>query len=382
MYKIKKPLLTITAAMLFFLASLAVFSCGNGADNNQVGDGQAEDQRTYEENLYGYIDGNGEMVVKPQFDSASSFSEGLASVRVGNKRGYIDRSGEFVIEPQFYNAREFSEGLAAVAAADSGLWGYIDKSGGFVIEPQFIDAKSFHEGRAAVQFKEGVIDRYGYIDNTGRIVAEPQWYNAYDFSEGLAQVWEANTVESPRGFIDQTGEYAIPPELPGIDNFGGRGDFHDGRALVGGDLGYIDNSGKKVIDIEGFDDFERFCEGLAPVEIGGKWGFIDIYGNIVIEPQWDAVSLFSEGIAKVFYFDEDEDAYIDMSGNLLFRARTGSDFHEGLALINDGPKTIVVGEVDESEFRYGYMDTSGNVVIEIQFAEAGEFSEGLAWVRY
>src|SRR5580704_212376 len=36
-------------------------------------------------------------VIKPQFDEADSFSEGLAAVRVGAKYGYIDKQGKIVI---------------------------------------------------------------------------------------------------------------------------------------------------------------------------------------------------------------------------------------------------------------------------------------------
>ncbi len=54
-------------------------------------------------------------VIKPQFDWASNFSEGLASVRIDDKWGSIDKSGEIVIRPQFDSALEFSEGLASVS---------------------------------------------------------------------------------------------------------------------------------------------------------------------------------------------------------------------------------------------------------------------------
>jgi WG containing repeat len=47
----------------------------------------------------------------------------------------------------------------------------------------------------------------------------------------------------------------------------------------------------------------EFSEGLAPVKIGtgcelcGKWGFIDKTGKVVIEPRFEAVNDFSEGLA-------------------------------------------------------------------------------------
>ena len=60
----------------------------------------------------------GTIVINPQFDDASSFSDGLALVRIGGGSGFIDKTGSFVINPQFDAARSFSEGLASVRIGD------------------------------------------------------------------------------------------------------------------------------------------------------------------------------------------------------------------------------------------------------------------------
>ena len=60
---------------------------------------------------YGFIDKNGKVVIEPQFDSASNFSEGFACVKKDDKWGFIDKSGKMVIELQFDRVFDFSEGL-------------------------------------------------------------------------------------------------------------------------------------------------------------------------------------------------------------------------------------------------------------------------------
>ena len=62
--------------------------------------------------------------------------------------------------------------------------------------------------------------------------------------------------------------------------------------------GFIDKSGKVVIEPQ-FDWVGAFSEGLARVKKDGKYGFIDKSGKVVIEPQFDEVRAFSEGLAKV-----------------------------------------------------------------------------------
>ena len=61
----------------------------------------------YMNGKYGYIDSNGKIIIKPQFDDAQDFFEGLAVVYKNGLAGFIDQSGEFVIEPQFDYAGSF-----------------------------------------------------------------------------------------------------------------------------------------------------------------------------------------------------------------------------------------------------------------------------------
>ncbi|MBX9222493.1 WG repeat-containing protein, partial [Campylobacter coli] len=60
----------------------------------------------------------------------------------------------------------------------------------------------------------------------------------------------------------------------------------------------IDKSGKFVIEPK-FDYVWSFGEGLAAVELNGKYGFIDKNGEFVIESKFDGVGYFSEGLARV-----------------------------------------------------------------------------------
>ena len=62
--------------------------------------------------------------------------EALAAVEIGGKYGFINPAGEFVIKPQFDYAVWFSDGVARVEIADK--YGYINKAGEYVIKPQYL----------------------------------------------------------------------------------------------------------------------------------------------------------------------------------------------------------------------------------------------------
>ena len=49
----------------------------------------------------GYMDKEGKMVIKPEFESGSIFVNGLAPVKVNGKCGYIDRTGKLAVEARF-----------------------------------------------------------------------------------------------------------------------------------------------------------------------------------------------------------------------------------------------------------------------------------------
>ena len=65
-------------------------------------------------NLWGYMNSNGKVVIKPRFYSAGQFSQGLAPVRINGTYGFIDQSGNISIKPVFDLALPFEYGIAKV----------------------------------------------------------------------------------------------------------------------------------------------------------------------------------------------------------------------------------------------------------------------------
>ena len=102
---------------------------------------------------------------------------------------------------------------------------------------------------------------------------------------------------------------------------------------------------------------------------GGLAGYIDSRGRIVIAPTLHQTGNvggddFHDGLARVLV-KPNEPWYIDVKGRQRFRARNSWIFSEGLATIDRNRKT-------------GYIDRTGQILIEPVFDSAGRFSEGLA----
>ncbi|MFW5702277.1 MAG: WG repeat-containing protein [Bacteroidota bacterium] len=162
----------------------------------------------------GYINRAGEMVIDMKYDEPGMFSEGYVKANNSGRFGYINRVGEMVI-PQIYDdVRPFTEGLAFVGEIDKrymSKWGMIDTSGKKIIDFIFDDTRDFSEGLAAVKLD----GRWLYIDKTGKNYYEKDYDYADSFVNGLA--WISSDKENIRGYINKKGELLI--RLPECQKF-------------------------------------------------------------------------------------------------------------------------------------------------------------------
>jgi hypothetical protein len=381
---VKKSLLYVLGALMFILwagqPAQSQSPSGISLKKKTCGDLWPVAQN----NKWGYIDKTGGLIIPFEFDDAGYFSEGLASVLIGEKSGYIDKTGKFVIPPQPYSGYPFSEGLAVVVLGPfeqkgGGLLykhGYIDRLGKMVIQPReaesikwlsyYSKALAFSEGLAAMFQK----DKFGFIDKFGRQIIPPQYKDVQHFSEGLAAV----ALEEKYGYIDRSGKMVIPPK------FWSAGSFSGGLAVVqldsaGNKWGYIDKSGKLVINGEGLDMARGFSEGLAAARAkNGKYGYIDKTGNFVIPPQFYRVGDFSDGLAAVEPVPDSWPGnlnYINQKGQIVITSmstfpdmtdKVEFDLHNyrfcgGIATVGLGKKET--GPFYELE---GYINTEGKFI--------------------
>ena len=133
--------------------------------------------------------------------------------------------------------------------------------------------------------------------------------------------------------------------------------------------GFINSMGELVIDAS-FDDVGPFSEGLAAINRGGKWGYINKTGTIVIEPVYRSAWAFQEGFARVLPF-EGNDLFINPSGRTLRSDEwaAADDFSEGKARVRVGNS-------------YGYIDSSGTIIIQPVYSRGWNFSHGSCVVEF
>ena len=303
-------------------------------------------------------------------------------IQEGNLYGYGDTKGEVLIKPKYQDARPFCEGLAAVKY--NGKYGYIDKSGKTVIQFKYNDALDFYNGKSIVG--EGRFTHVelfypiSHVINTkGEVIGEEhQFTYISDISEDM---FFAKTDKGIGQFYDK--DYQPIKSL--TKEYSGLSLFSDGLAMYSltsaSGCGYMDRTGKQAFPAT-FYDANGFHEGLAAVMPDGEkrlWGYIDKTGEMVISPAYSAARLFSEGLACVLS-PEDKWLIIDPTGNevadIQKKVYDAGVFSEGLCAV----KTIIKRWKEDDLVLWGYTDASGKIAIDFKYDEVTPFKNGIAQV--
>jgi len=349
--KISVVLVVFRCALILFLASCQWGLADQGASAvYEIKEGRK----------WGFINRQGEVIIKPQFDlvvhcvdNITVRSEaGWFAVRPDGGQAILTKLpfdaacyGVWELAPGLYatltprktteivdlkgrfNARvddvaAFREGLLPIK--QTGKWGAVDRFGRIVIKPTFDMMDNFYEGKAAIL----VGRKWGYVDSKGKVIIEPRFRIAGEFAGGIASVYNHKkwSYIKPDGTAAFDAEFAIA------------GSFRNGRAVVAesedGLFGYIDTSGRYTIEPK-YTLAGEFSEGLAPVQYfrfpetrrGRVAGYIDLDGNLVIPVPSAAdfssyLSLweFHQGLALVIA--KDGTGYIDKNGKWVWKSKT------------------------------------------------------------
>lgn len=145
-----------------------------------------------------------------------------------------------------------------------------------------------------------------------------------------------------------------------------------------GKVGFIDANGNVLIQPQ-WDDVSLnwvvgstvICnEDLCGVKKDGKWGYIDKHGNVVIPSQFDQIRPFIDGVAAVALGNQW--GFLDKTGHYVINPqfRSVGDFHNGLAAA-------------VKEGKWGYIGKSGEFRIQPVFngVDVDGFVDGLAWAQ-
>ncbi len=131
--------------------------------------------------IYGYVNDSGDVIIPFKYSSAQKFKYGRAIVSNGSAYGIIDIEDRTVI-PFEYSGFNPSYDYNVIAAANkSSKWGLIDFGNNILSDFIYDYIFDFNDDHAAVLY----MNKYGVIDTSGRLVVDVNYSSA---EEALAQI--------------------------------------------------------------------------------------------------------------------------------------------------------------------------------------------------
>lgn len=306
-------------------------------------------------NKMGYLDETGELYIKPKFDLAETFNEGLAIVSIEGKYGFVDKSGELVIPAIFDDAYKMNEGHAVVGIKEK--WGLINRSGEFVIQPIYEDLGNLNEGFC--YFSEG--EHYGYFDKKGVVRLKETYNAANDFHIGKAIV----SNQAGYGLIDVFGTTSIPYKYERLLQY----DKDRYAARFDGYWGLLNSAGDTILPFE-YDFIGKINNARAIVEKDDMFNYINPSGQLILKswietyPEYRQLAVFTNNYARI----ELDNGYnlIDTNGRKLF-TKDKED-------IGNFGEYIAVKKGD----KWGYVNKNGSLIIGYNYTAAASFEGRLA----
>ena len=287
---------------------------------------------------YTFIVWGGEPLEEPSLPVEYCFYNGYVSLPdpEGSDQLLFGTDGRAALDGMTAYGFHPTEGILVTGRSDAGQW----------------DDQHYYNMTTG---KEFWVDSSAVPGQWGEAILRP-------FNQGLAPAAlyeDSNRIyASPWGFVDTTGQFVISPAYSDfrILNFNtsyevfGEGGLAIVRSDANGLRGAINKSGETVIPFR-FDYLYSFEGGLAAYEDDGKWGFLDLKGNVVIPARYNRTSGFGAlGIAAV---SDDGGAYlIDRNGEKI----PGSEQINAETYMLENNEILTPEEyvVIEENGRYGY----------------------------
>jgi hypothetical protein len=246
--------------------------------------------------------------------------------------------------------------------------GFINASGKEIIPCKYIGDPCFHSGLVCLRSSNTAEEKYGFFNNQGEQIIPFKFvqgaYCEFENGECCVKMNDKNIL------INTKGEIVFTPSLTNNSST-----FSDGLALAYTNpdrtgFGYYNRNNEWVIQPI-YTSAKSFENGLAIVEMNGKFGVINTLGKEVIPIKFDNIfgncsdqGLFSCVLNNLTYFYNSQGKYFTNVEVKQVCGKNGGKLY---------PFKNMLGKM-------GFMNADGTVHIDAQYDNVEAFYEGKAWV--
>lgn len=274
-----------------------------------------QDEKT---GLYGFVDADDKYVVKPMYkevDFNFGYKTGLSKVvNKNNKTGFVNETGKEVV-PCKYDEVGFFEGGYIVVKIKTGDYEYkhglVDSTGKEVVAPKYGRLEYYPNDKVMVVGEENT-SNVGLMGLSGKMLIPAEYaFWSKRVSKGLWPVGKDNIC----GVVNLKNETVVPFAYEMIESYSD--DLGLAPAKKGGKFGFIDRAGKVVIPFLYNDAWPSGPYLVAKKD--GKWGVISTDHKIILPFEYASISSVNDKTAWVTKTEQESVYEVD----LVTKQKTG-----------------------------------------------------------
>ena len=265
-------------------------------------------------NQYGYMNAKGKVIILPEYSEAGFFKNGVAVVQQNDVYGAINKRNQFVIPLKHETLYDFNQEEAIVG--DSSSYGIIGKSGNILVPINYLEIRQINPVVYIFQDSLG----YRFYNQKGNLIKEDVYQDVSELPGGLLRCRKNNLV----GVLDNKLSEVLPYQFEEVEQvndtlfivkstgffglYGLKGKFlipciyerlkvvDIAKSLIlikkGKEIYLLKFNGTKHFNFA-FEysarlfDLFSFYQNLAVFSKKGKYGLIDVTGNVVLKPTFE-----------------------------------------------------------------------------------------------
>lgn len=267
------------------------------------------------------------------------------------KIGFVNAQNDTIFKYQFdriqYNQFGSKANPTCIVAAGN-KYGLISASGKFLqpvgLDSIYVSSKKHNLHGYKKDGKHGLINAH-----TGEILLNANYDDLIDF--GYADYAKIDLNEKV-GVLDKNGKILIPANHESLDM--------ESKGLIqakkGGKYGFFNYSGALVISFI-YESVNRIQSDVNRIQVkkDGKWGIIDFKGKVIAPFEYDNIRSYMNGL--VVATKDNKDRYLDLNGKWKFNKTF--DYAESFF-----EKVTFVGKesADSEEMKFALIDNKGNLL--------------------
>ncbi|MEY8338322.1 WG repeat-containing protein [Lachnospiraceae bacterium 62-35] len=271
-----------------------------------------------------------------RYEDILDFRNDSAVVMTEERYGVIDTKGNVRVRANYNWAGALSSDRTLIPVLENGEYFYVNERGYRILVPE-TDQKVEALGVFCSDVAPAKINgKYGYIDNKFHQVSPFEWDGATVIQNKLGAVKQGDKWAVINSKYDTITDF-IYEEIK-TDDYGYCSISGRIFAKTAGGYVMLNDKGEQVTETL-FEDAKPFLtEQPTAVKVNGKWGFVDLDGNMVIEPQYADARPFSNGLAPVM--PGSSWGYITQENQLVIEDKflDAKSFYKGVAPVKENSR--------------------------------------------